>query len=511
MNGMKKREQGILWAAGIVFLLIFSYMTSPLFPYAHGWDSAFFQLVGAGMTRGYLPYRDFFDMKGPWLFFGEYIGQLLWYGKGGVFLMQCLSMGVAIWFCRKTYARFFGGKGIRKHLMVLLPLFVIMAVTMEGGNLTEEWSLPFLFGALYLALDFIKGQEQEHNPGYAFVYGICFGILALIRITNAVMICAIVFTITVFLIIGRRWKNLLWNAIAFLGGIAAAFVPPLLYYGYFGEVKEMLYCTFVFGFIYGTEGFALGTGMLLFTTLFFALFVLGITGERNRRLWTLVIVNTMGLCITLGMGSSTLHDYMLLIPEVMLGVWQLAGCWEEKRLKKQRKLLVVAALVFCFAYPLYKLPGTAVTVLHQFNDRTVWDHVMETAGCIPEEERDSVLGYEVPMRWYSIADIMPYSKYCGWQEHYMKLSPQIEDEIARMMRDEPPKWIVTKEDAVLENEMMIHELRENYIVVKQNEDFVLYKKLDRMSEAGREENDDYECFGISGSVYTARSAENCFY
>lgn len=473
---MKYKEHLAMCFLGIAFLLLFSYMTSPLFPYAHGWDSAFFQLVGAGMTKGYLPYRDFFDMKGPWLFFFEYLGQLFWYGKSGVFLMQCLSMGITLFFCGKIYGRFFCGEGIGKKVLMLLPMFVIMCTTMEGGNLTEEWSLPFLFGALYLAMGFIVGEEQEHESWRAFAYGICFGILALIRITNAVLICAIVFTITFFLIMGRKWKNLIWNAIAFLGGTAVAFVPPLLYYGYFGEIKNMLYCTFVFGFIYGTEGFGLGTGMLFFTTLFFTLFVLGITGERNRRLWMLIFVNTMGMCITLGMGNSTLHDYMLVIPGVMLGVWQLDSHWKREKLKKPKKMLAAAVLLFCFAYPLYKLPVTALTVLHQFNDRTVWDHVMETAECIPEEERDSVLGYEVPLRWYSIADIIPCSKYCGWQEHYMELSPQIEEEMTMLMQTEAPKWIVTKANIVLENEMMSRELQEHYIVMRQNDDFVLYKK-----------------------------------
>lgn len=473
---MKKKEQGILWAVGFGFLLLFSYMTSPLFPYAHGWDSAFFQLVGAGMTKGYLPYRDFFDMKGPWLFFFEYFGELLCYGKGGIFLVQCLSMGVTLFFCRKIYTRYFGGKGIGKNLLVLVPMFVIMATTMEGGNLTEEWSLPFLFGSLYLALEFILGEEQEHKCGHAFVYGICFGILAMIRITNAVLICAIVFTIIVHLIIGRRWKNLIWNAAAFLGGTAAALIPPLLYYGYFGEVKNMLYCTFVFGFIYGTEGFAFGTGMLFFITLFFTGIVLGITGEKNQRLWMLVMIYTAGMCITLGMGSSTLHDYMLIIPGVMLGIWLLDYGRRKKKLQRQKKILVVAAVIICFAYPLYKLPGTTVTAIRQFSERTVWEHVMETAECIPAEDRESVWGYEVPLRWYTIADIMPYSKYCGWQEHYMELSVQIEEEIGKMMQDAPPKWIVTKTAAVFKNEMMIQELHENYALVKQNEDFSLYKR-----------------------------------
>ena len=88
------------------------------------------------------------------------------------------------------------------------------------------------------------------------------------------------------------------------------------------------------------------------------------------------------------------------------------------------------------------------------------------AACIPEEERDSVLGYEVSMRWYTIADIMPCSKYCGWQEHYMRLSPEIEDEIAKMFTYDPPMWIVTKATAVIENKVVKTQMEENYTVYK---------------------------------------------
>ena len=49
----------------LVFLSVFSYYSSPITTVDNGADAAFFRLVGQGMTIGYLPYRDFFDMKGP--------------------------------------------------------------------------------------------------------------------------------------------------------------------------------------------------------------------------------------------------------------------------------------------------------------------------------------------------------------------------------------------------------------------------------------------------------------
>ena len=70
---------------------------------------------------------------------------------------------------------------------------------------------------------------------------------------------------------------------------------------------------------------------------------------------------------------------------------------------------------------------------------------------------------------------MPYSRYCGWQEHYMQLSPQIEAEIYEMMETAPPVWIVTKASAEIQNEMMRGQLGARYEVFTENGGYRLYR------------------------------------
>lgn len=474
----KKRivEGAVVGFGGILFLLYFSYMTSPLFPRAHGWDSAFFQLVGAGMTKGYLPYRDFFDMKGPWLFFIEYAAESVWYGRNGVFLMQCVWLCSVLYLCLRIFKKYFNGGGLCSSLVMLLPFYVMLSSTMEGGNLTEEWSLPFLFLPMYLALDFIMDGKEEHNPWHGFVYGLCFGVITLIRVINAVMIGAVVLTVSFYLIKNRRWKNWAQNIGMFLLGTVAAFLPPLLYFGYYGEIGNMLYCVFVFGYIYGTEGFGIGAGGFFLLTLLFPIGVFLATGQKNRRLWMLVLWNTAGMMITLGMGNSSFHDYIIIIPGMMLGVWKMLEAWKERTLDRKRGWLAAAVMVLCFSYPCYKMAGAGVSIFRQAGDDTVYRHVKEAEAYIPVQERDSVWGYEVPLRWYTITDIMPCSRYCGWQEHYMQLSETIEAELNEMFEVQAPKWIVTKTSAVIENGMVKKRLQDNYEEVMENEDCRLYRQ-----------------------------------
>lgn len=465
-----------IWASGILFLLYFSYMTSPLFPYSYGWDSAFFQWVGVGMTKGYIPYRDFFDMKGPWLFFIECVGQLIWPDRMGIFILQCISLGCVLFLSWKIQRKYFRSTNIIVSLAVYLPFYLVLSSTIEGGNLTEEWSLPLLFLSMYVSLDYIMTDKKEHKPLYGFLYGVCFGIIALIRITNAVMICAIVLTITILLIIDKNWKNLLLNAGAFLMGTAAAFLPVLLYFGYYGEIGRMFYTVFVFGFIYGTEGFAFGVGGRFLLVLWFTILIFILTGRTGKRIWMVVLFNTAGMMITLGMGNSTLHDYILVVPGMMFGVWRLAEVWGKKTEMTPwwKKILLAAVIFVCFLYPFRNMMSSGLSIFRQFGDDTEYRYITEIAEMIPETELDEVWGYESRGRWHLIADTMPYNGYCGWQEHYMQLVPQIEVEIRDMMEMAPPTWIVTKASAEIQNEMMKKQLSEKYKIYAENGGYRLY-------------------------------------
>ena len=128
----------MLAAVAAVFLLFFSVSTSPL-TNEYGGDSAFFMLVGQGMTKGMLPYRDFFDMKGPYLFLVEYIGQLICYGRTGAFLMQWVHLTACLWIADGIFAMTLGRRraSFLWELALMIPWLAVAAVTfvfLPGSN-----------------------------------------------------------------------------------------------------------------------------------------------------------------------------------------------------------------------------------------------------------------------------------------------------------------------------------------------------------------------------------------
>ena len=90
LAGIRKKDREYLAVTAVisVLFLLFAYeSTSPLYPYIHGLDSSFFMMTGRMVADGKVPYLDFFDMKGPMIFFIEGLGQRLIDGKTGIFLV----------------------------------------------------------------------------------------------------------------------------------------------------------------------------------------------------------------------------------------------------------------------------------------------------------------------------------------------------------------------------------------------------------------------------------------
>ena len=85
-------------AAATLFVLLFSYSTSPLYSNyltyggeASAGDSLQFQTIGKAWLDGAIPYRDALDHKGPLLFFINMLGFLLGGGtRYGIVILQII-------------------------------------------------------------------------------------------------------------------------------------------------------------------------------------------------------------------------------------------------------------------------------------------------------------------------------------------------------------------------------------------------------------------------------------
>ncbi len=252
----------------IVFILVFSATTSPLYPNNYGVDSAFYRFAGSSVLRGKTLYKDIWDNKGPILFFIQAIGALKGTRNADLtltFLLQILSLSVSLIFIMRAYQIAVPSekKDLRFFLATVCAL-AILSITMEDGNLCEEWSLPFISCSLFLLIRYAARASEvpEHSAGDAFIHGICLAMIGFIRINNSVSICAGILFIGIYLAIKKQWKNLFLNFLYGLLGIAFVTIPILIYFQAKGAFSEMIYAVFLYNLKYvGAESHRAFTGM----------------------------------------------------------------------------------------------------------------------------------------------------------------------------------------------------------------------------------------------------------
>jgi len=467
---------GLLGLA-FVFLFVFSYNTSPA-TQIYGGDSSFFQLVGQGMTDGLLPYRDFFDMKGPYLFLIEYFGQILCSGRVGCFIVQWISLSLSLFFSDKIFQLALGKRHLLGEFLLMLPFLWIAAATFEGGNLTEEFCLPALLVCFYCYLRYKRQiSEKQHPPQYALIYGAAFGFISFVRITSAASICAIVLCILIRLIANHSFRNILQNAVAFIAGFVLAILPAVIYCLCKGIFQEMIYLVFAFGYIYAAHG-----GLIEFSlnSLWYYLLIVPPLAmccfSDNRKSFLLdMVINTFAITLAVSMGNQYLHYFTLIIPLIIVGEYLAAITLKSMRLnwKKIPNSLLIAAVCLLILTPNVIRNG-GVFLLSSITDRYVDYQAQEIAEYIPTEDRNKVCGWRTSSRWYLETGIYPCIKYCDWQRNYILLSSRVQKDLEIIFEESAPKWMVVENhDEHLEFTKNI--LTTKYTPTFANEKYTLYR------------------------------------
>ena len=252
----------LFFVSSVIFLVIFSWSTSPLFKFA-GYDSSVFKAMGSFMADGLTPYKDFFDHKGPVIVFVEWLGYGLTKNDYTLLLLQAIFLTLALCGVYKIAKLFLNNK---KSIWLTILTLPICSLFMSGqhGNTVEEWILPLLIWSSYFSVKFFAYKQKEHNYKYSILYGVTVAFAAFSRATNAIPVLILVLVIFIYLLKQKAWKNILKNILAFVVGALIITIPIFIWFGVNGAFKEMIHATFVFNYEYTKHrAFISDTGRLL--------------------------------------------------------------------------------------------------------------------------------------------------------------------------------------------------------------------------------------------------------
>lgn len=229
---------GLILFAYAALLLLFCTRNSPLFAYQVWVDPNIYMDVGRAVRKGLVLYRDVFDHKGPLLLL---LFSLLSipskYSMIGLYLMLCLTLGISLVYLFRT-ACLFVRERTALGIALVFPFFLLNNLTYsQGGGSAEELLLPCFTGALFYLIRLFLREKQDGAVRASFrdaarsffLLGLFAGIVLMVKINLTVLflvMCGLVFLRMLF---RRQFAFFLKTAGIFLGGIATACLPVLLY------------------------------------------------------------------------------------------------------------------------------------------------------------------------------------------------------------------------------------------------------------------------------------------
>ena len=290
-----------------------------------GSDPAVYLYVGKAWVAGELPYLNAFDNKGPFFYLMNALSYAL-HPSWGVWAVGMLLITVS---SLLAYRLARAALPAVPALGALAATLLVYLAVYQGGNYTEDYTLPLVLALLLTAANrWIEGNQSRR---LLFVAGVCGGLVLLIR--HNMVVPWIVFTAALVREPRQSRSARLRNVGALVAGGCAAAAPFVAYLAATGTFDEFWYAYITFNLQY------VGAGTTLARLSFFpwvaahmtpvvplglavAVRMFQVGNRTDHRLYYLFVIGSfVGVLAVLSALGTTYGQYLTaLVPFVLVGV-----------------------------------------------------------------------------------------------------------------------------------------------------------------------------------------------
>lgn len=483
---------------GCVFVLLAASWVSPIFKDSYGYDSSWYSMMGRAMTQGMVPYRDYFDLKGPAFFFIEAIGQFFRHGRVGIFIIECIAASIScifIWKICMLYIRPW------QAVIVLLLTGFVAVSPFWGGNTCEEYMLPFNYACIYLTLKYLKEEKYEDFFLPSLIFGISFSVMVLSKVPTCAPMGAAAFTVLIVLIMKKQTKYIIGILGYFMLGFLMIFIPICVYFMLNGAFKDFIYAAFIFAYKRGTDYYETFSWewegkLIICYTLFIASLIIPTrkSGEHYLRIFGLLLAFITWAFLHLG----TPYDYyfLLTMPCFVYMVMSMFAHWnnramllmedtgtdenkdaadgqpvgsaateepapvkrkirpDKKRIVIQRRVLwiLLILIVVVHYYPSTMFKFRENKSLFERDADPYVEECRNVLTVIPEEEWNDIYDLESGMIFYEVNQLLPANRYPVNLPYFLHLNPEIKYNVLQYLDVVKPHYIISEEMSAFDDE-----------------------------------------------------------
>lgn len=420
-----------------------------------GNDNAVFRTVAYMMRRGYMPYRDTFDHKGPLIYILNYVGLYI-DDRSGIWWIELVFMTL-LFFVLYRIARLVGCRIVTAAVAVLTATALLFNA-LQGGNLTEEFSMLFIAVSIYIFADYFKNDRI--SKARLMVCGFCCCAVMFLRINMCTVWLVFALVVVGQQIARRDFDKLKYFTMWFIAGLLVLLLPVLIWFGE-GVLRSFWECYIEFNGKYVKSG----GGKAVFrnkwnafftffnSTPFLIAFLCQIHHCITRKklfdyaYMVYLFLSLVFLCIS---GRTYGHYGMILVPTIVYPVAMMLKELQEISIKEVRTSLTAVVcifLMFSVILPDWAAQTAKVPEIYdnRENDQRSWltkkvaDIIKENTG---EDEPISVYG-----NWDAIyvAAERPHATRYSYQFPIGTISRAVMLEYLDQMRQELPRILVIQE------------------------------------------------------------------
>ena len=172
----------IFYIAVTAFLvLLLNSRSSILYPINDWVDPNTMFTVGKGVLKGYVPYADLYEQKGPLVLFIHTLGAFFSYDTFlGIWIIEFISCFIALFIIYKIFKLFYDEK-----VLMLIPLAAALLYGgqfFSPGDTAEEYCMPMIAYGIYISIRTLQTGRSLSKREY-FLLGLTSGCVFWIKYT----------------------------------------------------------------------------------------------------------------------------------------------------------------------------------------------------------------------------------------------------------------------------------------------------------------------------------------
>lgn len=466
MQIIKKNKENLIIILFMAIMSFFFMLKSPLHPWIGGdtgTDDSVFKTVAFMMEKGYMPYRDSFDHKGPLLYILNWIGNKI-SSYSGIWIIEFLFMiGTFCMIYKVSRLKC----SINSSILVTMFSASLLFQYFKGGNLTEEYAMLFIAIALYIFLDYLLNQKVTRIR--LLICGFSFGAVLLLR-ANMVPVW-IVFCLFIFVqtLANKRWDALASFILWFLGGMCIVVIPILLWFAANHSLFAFWESYIVFNKTYisveGGRAFSSAKWNSFFsffntTAFIISFFTLAYMCKiRNKAINIVYIIYMLTTLVLICLSGLTYNHYgMILIPAFSYPMASLFGEIEEIDFAKIAQIFSIIIKVYLLAYiilPEWLPIISSMPAIYESREEEHKSGLAVTVSSIVINNTDMDDAISVYGNWdliYILSGRKHATRY-SYQFPIGHVMPEIMEKYMKALEEEQPKLIVIQEGRCDDNIM----------------------------------------------------------